>query len=201
MIAAAIAGIVALGACSHTKKSSTATTTTSTTEVTISIPTIPLETTTTTTTIAAATTTTSTSTTVAATTTTTTTTGTATVAMCAGSNLALTAKTDRSSYTATENVNVTVSFTNRSSTLCQISRVAAVNILNPAGAVVHQQQYGDSFEGTSGQIKPDQTFTLTFGWNQTGCSTAVTVRCPVGGSYVAVASLGELSTRVTFALD
>ena len=194
-VAAIIVALVGLVACGHKKTAAPPTTTTSTTEVAISIPPVSIEAATTTT-VAAASTTTSTSTTVAATTTTSVTGG---LAVCTDSALSLTATTNHPSYAGGETVAVTMSFRNQSSALCQISRVAAVSIVDPAGAVVHQQQYGDSFHGTTGQIKPNQTFTLTFEWDQLGCSTPA-AQCPVGGNYVAEVALGGLMARAVFAL-
>jgi hypothetical protein len=117
---------------------------------------------------------------------------------CATTDLApLSAATDKTSYTAGQNVVLTMSFTNHSKTLCQIARVAAVSVVSPAGKVVHQQTYSDNFQGATGRIKPGQTFTLTFGWDQTGC-TVGSARCPASGGYNLAASLGELSTTSTF---
>jgi hypothetical protein len=201
-VPAIFAAILALVACGSSKHSSTSTTsTTSTTSVTIPIPTIPLETTTS---VAAASTTTtststSTSTTVAKTTTTTAST-TGVVRTCATTDLApLMTATDRASYTAGENVTITVSFKNHSTTLCQIARVTTVKILDPSGTVVHQQMFGDNFQGTTGRIKAGQTFTLTFGWDQTGCTVSA-ARCPAGGGYAVAANLNELSARAAIAI-
>ncbi|MDQ1427469.1 MAG: hypothetical protein QOK39_945 [Acidimicrobiaceae bacterium] len=119
--------------------------------------------------------------------------------VCAPTELAVTATTDRTTYTAGQTVTVAISIRSRSTTECTLDRRAAVNIVDPAGkVVVGGQQFVDRFVGAGGAIRPTQSFTLTFTWDQVGCSGAGG-RC-LAGQYTAAASLGEIQLPVHFNL-
>ncbi len=119
--------------------------------------------------------------------------------VCAPTELAVTATTDRTTYTAGQAVTVAISIRSRSTTECTIDRRAALNIVDPAGkVVVGGQQFVDRFVGAGGAIRPTQSYTLTFTWNQVGCSGAGG-RC-LAGQYTAAASLGEIQAPVRFNL-
>jgi hypothetical protein len=74
-----------------------------------------------------------------------------------------------------------------------------MSIVDPGGKmIVGGQQFVDRFVGAGGLIRPTQSFTLTFTWDQIGCSDAGG-RC-LPGQYTAVASLGEIRAPVSFRL-
>ena len=194
ILATFAATALALGACSSAKHAAAPTLGSTTTTVAP----FPFDLGTTTT---AGTGATSTSSTAAATTTTAPTT---TVApnpgrVCAPTELAVSATTDRTTYTAGQTVTVAISIHSRSTTECTIDRRAVMTIVDPAGKVaVGGQQFVDRFVGAGGLIRPTQSFTLTFTWDQVGCSGAGG-RC-LPGQYTAAASLGEIQVPVRFNL-
>jgi hypothetical protein len=119
--------------------------------------------------------------------------------VCAPTEIGVAATTDRPAYTSGQAVTVTISIRSRSTTECTLDRRAALNIVDPAGkVVVGGQQFVDRFIGAGGDIRPTQSFTLTFTWNQVGCS-GVGGRC-LAGQYTAAASLGEIQAPVRFNL-
>jgi hypothetical protein len=119
--------------------------------------------------------------------------------VCAPTEIAVTATTDRPAYTRGQAVTVAISIRSRSTTECTVDRRAALNIVDPAGkVVVGGQQFVDRFVGAGGLIRPTQSFTLTFTWDQVGCSGSGG-RC-LPGQYTAAASLGEIQAPVRFSL-